>query len=145
MPSRYLSFFSVGLLLVGCAIDETDTTQAEGQLATSYVGCTFGTSTTYSPDYCYREGRLNTTARFRLFTSVSPTYVKWSITDIYGNPRGGSTCTSTDCSAPIPVGDMLIGNVLYYVVNGTPTLGAAATAEYQLLDRCVAAPCLTGN
>ena len=112
-------------------------------MATVYVGCAFGTSTTYSADYCYREGRIRTTARFKLFTSSSPSYVKWSITDIYGNPRG-STCTSTECSVPIALGEMIYGNALYYVVNGTPTQGAYAIAEYQRIEPCFGAiPCVS--
>lgn len=120
-------------LLSACSIEHPlEEGQHELSAASTYVGCyidTFGNDY-YSPDGCSLTGRRFTTAYFQLFTSATPSHVEWSITDEYGNPKA-ATCSGVNCSVPIYPGQIVYGSVLYYVVNGTPTQGAYAVAEYE--------------
>jgi len=121
------------ILLSACALEEAvDEEQQQVSVASTYVGCFIDTPAYdyYSPSYCYHGGSTPSTAVFRLFTSATPTHVEWSITDQYGNPKP-ATCSGVDCFVPIRPRQVVYGNVLYYVVNGTPTQGAYAIAEYE--------------
>lgn len=129
---RHIALLSVAFVLGGCSVDEEDVLQSNSSLlATSYVGCFVNQlgPDTYQPGYCALSARYPTTASFKLFTSDSPTFVDWRIYDSLGNQVPDS-CSGLVCTMPIYFGQPLQARAIY-VVNGTPTDGGYAVAEYE--------------
>lgn len=129
---RQVVLLSLALFSASCALDEDATLIDEQQaLATSYVGCYVDRlgPDTYLAGYCALSARYPTTASFKLFTTDSPTSVSWDIYDGYGNPVS-ATCNGLVCTTPIGFGQTIHASAIY-VVNGTPTTGGHAIAEYE--------------
>jgi hypothetical protein len=83
----------------------------------------------YSQDRCFAFGTQPSVASFKLTPHAPPSYVEWWIYDNNGNEVPQS-CSGLTCSVSIMPGQTLqAGN--YYIVNGIPTQGAAATAVYR--------------
>ena len=114
---------------------ELNVETAESELSTRYVECYVDTPAldVYQKDRCSANGNVGSTVSFRFYSSVPPTYVQWRIIDPLGNPVP-SNCIGSQCDAAISPGQTIRGVVDYYIINGTPTQGALATAVYRSLQ-----------
>jgi hypothetical protein len=130
-------FFKTSLLLLlsvvglaGCLAQDAesdateDTATSEENLSAAYMSCYIDTPAldVYQVNDCWATGTSNTVVRFKLTTSTPPNSVVW-----YNHPE----CTGSVCVIPIKP-NRVISQAAYYIVNGIPTLGAGATARYEL-------------
>jgi hypothetical protein len=83
----------------------------------------------YNQDRCFAFGTQPSVASFKLTPHAPPSYVEWWIYDNNGN-EVPQNCSGVTCDAPILPGQSLHAGT-YYIVNGIPTQGAAATAVYR--------------
>lgn len=112
----------------GCALSEEDSeSQTTSSSLASAMECKFA-ATPYTPGQCWHVGRRASTASFKLVPGKPACGYVW-----YDHPE----CTTNICSVPITP-DTTITLGAYYIAcdNGSPTLGAAATATYDREDAC---------
>jgi len=116
--------------LAGCAgsedagwQDEPGLSSDQAALGSAYMDCYIDTPAldTYTTGNCIATGNSPSVASFRLSTPTPAAAYVW-----YDHPE----CTGAECTVPISPGQRITLSAYYISLNGTPTLGAAATAKY---------------
>jgi hypothetical protein len=112
-------------------LESSSTSLEYGVAAHVFLSCYVDTPAydEYSQDRCSAFGTQPSWASFQLTPHAPPSYVEWWIYDNNGNEVAQS-CSGVTCSVPILPGQTLQAGT-YYIANGIPTQGAAATAVYR--------------
>jgi hypothetical protein len=103
--------------------DNAGLSSAKAELSAASMSCYIDTPAfdELRPNHCWAIGTSPSVAVFHLSTPTPAAYVVW-----YDHPE----CSGHDCAVSIRPGQSITLGAYYVTYQGTPTLGAGATAEY---------------